>query len=150
MSARRNFSSSVEMKTPGFTEAQAQKESTRKLLSPGWRDGEITEALEKASKRGNDMIEITVVIRDAQGNEERSLRDWLTNTALGAAKLRHACAAVGALALYESGEIGAADLLGPVRVKIGIQKGTRSFPRDRNTIEDFAAADSVVNLRAAR
>lgn len=58
------------MKTPGFTEAQAQKESARKLLSAGWKDGEITDALEKASKRGNDMIEISVMIRDAQGNEE--------------------------------------------------------------------------------
>ena len=111
------------MKTSAFTEAQAQKESTRKLLSAGWKDGEITDALEKPSKRGNDMIELSVMIRDAQGNEERSLRDWLTNTSLGAAKLRHACAAVGALAKYEAGEIGRADFPGhTVRVKIGIKK----------------------------
>lgn len=133
------------MKTSAFTEAQAQKESTRKLLSAGWKDGEITDALEKPSKRGNDMIEISVMIRDAQ---ERSLRDWLTNTALGAAKLRHACAAVGALAKYEAGEIGQADFPGhTVRVKIGIKK-TRGYP-DSNVIEDYAAADSsVVSLPA--
>jgi hypothetical protein len=36
-------------------------------------------------------------------------------------------------------------------VKIGIQKGTRAFPGDRNIIEDFRplSADSrIVNLRA--
>jgi hypothetical protein len=37
-----------------------------------------------------------------------------------------------------------------VEVKIGIQKGTRAFPGDRNVIEDFrAAGESVVSLRTA-
>jgi hypothetical protein len=126
------------VRTTPRTEEAAQKESTRKLLYPGWKDGEITDALERASKRGNDMIELSVMIRDADG---RTLRDWLTNTPLGAAKLRHACAAVGALALYESGEIGQADFPGhAVRVKIGIKK-QRGYPdsavRHRRTDRQF-------------
>src|ERR1700730_14683802 len=94
------------------------------------------------------MIELTVVVPDAAGNE-RTLRDWLTDTTLGAAKLRHACEAVGALARYEAGEIGQADFPGhDVRVKISVEK-RRGFP-DQNRIDDYAAASDsrVVNLRA--
>jgi hypothetical protein len=95
------------MRTTFRTEAEAHSVSRRKLLS-GWQDARIIEAIEKPSKRGNDMIVITVIIRDADGNE-RTFLDWLTDTPLGAVKLRHAVDAVGALARYESGEIGQAD-----------------------------------------
>jgi hypothetical protein len=100
------------VKTRALTESEAQKASKRTLLRPGLHDATIREAIERPDKRGNDMIELSVAVRDAEGNE-RTLRDWLTNTTLGAAKLRHACKAVGALARYEAGEIGQADFPGP-------------------------------------
>lgn len=136
------------MKTTPRSEADAVKVSSRKLLSAGWHDARISEAIEKPSKRGNDMIEITVLIPDGSG-EERTLRDWLTNTPLAALKLKHAAEAVGASAQYEAGEISQDDFPGhDVQVKISVEK-RRGFS-DQNRIDDYrASASSVVNLRAA-
>jgi hypothetical protein len=135
------------MKTTPRSAEEAAKVSRRALLPAGWHDGRIAEAVEKPSKRGNDMIEITVIVPDADGNE-RTLRDWLTDSSLGALKLRHAAEAVGALAKYEAGQIGQGDLAGhDVRVKVSIEK-RRGYP-DSNRIEDYAATPGrVVNLRA--
>jgi len=135
------------MKTTPRSEADAQKVSRRALLLAGWHDARIAEATEKPSKRGNDMIELGVIVLDADGNE-RTLRDWLTDSSLGALKLRHAAEAVGALARYEAGEIGQADFPGhDVRVLVAIEK-RRGYP-DANKIDDYAAASAgrVVNLR---
>jgi hypothetical protein len=138
------------MKTTPRSDADAQKASRRTLLRSGSYDAMFREAVEKESRRGNEMIEVSVVVYDGEGGE-REFRDFLTNTALGAAKLRHACeavgAAVGALAKYEAGEITAADFTGNVRVKIGTEK-RRGWP-DRNVIEDYAPALVVHHLRTA-
>jgi hypothetical protein len=136
------------MKVPGWSEAEAVKASRRTLLRSGSYDAMFRAAVEKRSKRDNDMIEAGVVVYDGEGGE-REFRDFLTNTSLGAAKLRHACEAVGALAKYEAGEISAADFTGNVRVKIGTEK-RRGWP-DRNVIEDYApaSASGVVHLRSA-
>lgn len=131
------------------SEADAAKAARRTLLKPGMHDARIVEAVEKPSKAGNDMIELAVIVLDADGNE-RTLRDWLTNSTLGALKLRHAAEAVGALARYDAGEIGQADFPGhDVRVKISIEK-RRGYP-DANRIDDYAAAAAsrVVPLREA-
>jgi hypothetical protein len=116
----------------------------------GWHEGRIAEAIEKPSKRsGKDMIELTIIVTDADGNE-RTFLDWLTDSPLGAIKLRHACEAVGALSRFEAGEIGQADFPGhDVRVKLGVEK-KRGYP-DRNVIEDYAAsAAAVIALRSAK
>ena len=64
------------------------------------------------------MIEITLLIPAADGSE-RTLRDWFTDSPLGALKLRHAAESVGALAKYDAGEIGAADFPGhDLKVKL--------------------------------
>jgi hypothetical protein len=137
----------MKIATP-HSETDALNLSRRKLLPAGWQDARILEACEKPSRQGRDMIELLVGIADANG-VERQLRDWLTDTTLGAAKLRHACEAVGALARYEAGEIGQADFPGHVcRVRISTEK-KKGYP-DRNIIEDYAmAAARVVNLRGA-
>jgi hypothetical protein len=137
------------MKVPGWSEAEAVKASRRTLLRSGSYDAMFREAVEKQSKRGNDMIDALVAVFDGEGGE-REFRDFLTNTSLGAAKLRHACEAVGALAKYEAGEIEQDDFPGhAVRVKVGIEK-KRGYP-DRNVIEDYApaSASGVVHLRSA-
>jgi hypothetical protein len=137
------------MRTTPRSESEAQKVSKRTLLKPGWLPARITEAIEKVSKAGNDTIELSVSVEAAQG-EERTFRDWLTDSNMGAAKLRSCCNAVGALDRYEAGEISQDDFPGrDVQVKISIEK-KRGFP-DRNIIEDYraSASASVVNLRAA-
>jgi len=137
------------VRTTPRTEADAFKASRRTLLPAGWHDARITEAIEKPSKRGNDMIEIAALVPDGDGGE-RTLRDWLTDSTLGALKLRHAAEAVGALAKYEAGEIGQGDFPGhAVQVKLSVEK-RRGYP-DSNKIEDYraAAAAGVVHLRQA-
>lgn len=139
------------MKTTPRSEADAQKASRRALLKPGWRDARIIEAVEKPAKSsGRDMIELAVTVPDGDGGE-RTLRDWLTDSTLGALKLRHAAEAVGALAQYEAGEIGQADFPGhDVSVKISVEK-RRGYP-DSNKIDDYraaAAAGVVTPLRQA-
>src|ERR1700733_9531127 len=102
-------------------EADAVKAAGRTLLPAGWHDARIVEAVGKQSKRGNDMIEITCLVPDGKG-AERTLRDWIMDSELAAAKLRHACEAVGALAKYEAGEIEQADFPGhSVRVKVRVE-----------------------------
>jgi hypothetical protein len=131
-------------------EDDAQRLAKRALVAAGWHDARITEAVEKRSKRNNEMLEATVIVPAADGSE-RTLRDWFTDSPLGALKLRHAAEAVGALAKYEQqGEIGPADLAGhDVRVKISVEK-RRGYP-DANRIDDYAVATAgrVVNLRDA-
>jgi len=122
--------------------------SRRTLLRSGIYDAQFREAVEKQSKRGNDMIEVLVAVFDGEGGE-REFRDYLNDSTLGAVKLRHACAAVGAISKYESGDISAADFTGRVQVKIGTEK-RRGWP-DRNCIEDYydsASASGVVRLPA--
>ena len=136
------------MKTTVRTEEEAVKLSRRTLLKSGWYDGDITEAIEKPAQRsGNDTIELCVIV------EDRTLRVWLSDAARGSALLRHCCQACGdeVFRRYEAGAITQEDFPGHhVQVKIGVQKGTRAFPGDRNVIEDFRAATGadVVNLRA--
>jgi hypothetical protein len=146
----RPVAGAANMRVTPKSEADAVKAARRSLLKPGWHDARITEAIEKLSKAEKDMIELTIMVREADGNE-RTLRDWLTASDRGAAKLRHAAEAVGALAQWEAtGEIGQADFPGhDVQVKIIVQK-RRGWP-DSNQVEDYraAAASGVVNLRQA-
>jgi hypothetical protein len=129
------------MKVTVRTEAEAVKLSRRTLLKPGWYPGRIADALDKPAS-----IELSIAV------EDRTLRTWLNNSDRGAALMRHCCQACGdeIFERYAAGEVGQDDFPGhDVEVKIGIQKGTRAYPGDRNVIEDFRApVDSrVVNLR---
>jgi hypothetical protein len=131
------------------TEADARK--FRELLKAGWCDvARIIEAAEKLSKSGKPMIELTVSVPDAEGDEWQ-LRDWIVpSSKFHALRFRHVCEAVGALAQYQAGTIAAEDFVAAnaeVRVKIGVRK-QRGYP-DSNVIEDYAPT-KVVNLQAAR
>jgi hypothetical protein len=60
-----------------------KKHPAARLLPGGWHDARIVEAMEKLSRqRGTEMIELTVIVPDADGNE-RTLRD----TASGATRV---------------------------------------------------------------
>jgi hypothetical protein len=131
------------------SESEARRVSKRELLKRGqWYPARIEDASDGVSPKGNSYISLGVVVNGGDG-DERTLRDFLNNTPLGAAKLRHACEAVGALAQYEAGEVLPDTFAGrEVSVKIGVEK-RRGF-RDRNIIEDYRAASAeVVTLRSA-
>jgi hypothetical protein len=138
------------MKLTPRNEDDAKRLAKRSLLAVGWHAARITEAVEKPSKRGNEMIEITLLIPAEDG--ERTIRDWFTDSPLAALKLRRAAEAVGALAKYEAGEISASDFPGfDVKVKLTVQKRRAAGYPDANAVEDYAPAEAgqVVNLRQA-
>ena len=135
------------MKTTVRTEAEAVRASVRKLLKPGWYDDvPITDALEKVSRAGKDCIELTSL----------SKTEFSATGSAMPTKERSSCATAAkpAAMMCSSGTKPARSgkTIFPVivsQVKIGVQKGNRNFPGDRNVIEDYRApADSrVVNLR---
>jgi hypothetical protein len=134
------------------SDTEAKRASSKKPLN-GWYPARITEAGERPDKNGDDMIELLVSVRDAQG-DERQLRDWLTGHDKGALKLRHCCEACGpdVIAKYEAGEeLQPEDFVTghDVMVKIEIEK-RRGFP-DQNRITDYRAvsSSSVVTLPRA-
>ena len=136
------------MKTTVRTEAEAVRASVRQTAQAGVvRCGWITDALEKVSRAGKDCIELSVTVED---------RISATGSAMPT-KERRSCATAAkpAAMMCSSGTKPAKSgktifPASDVEVKIGVQKGNRNFPGDRNVIEDYrAAADSrVVNLRA--
>jgi hypothetical protein len=135
------------MRTTPRTEDEAKRASSRTLPKPGWYPARITEAAEKQSRRGNPMIELQLLVRDANGDEWEP-RDWLTDADLGAEKLRSAVVAVDALERYEAGDIAAEDFAGrDVQAQIIIEK-RRGHP-DRMVVNSYRPASSVVTLRAA-
>jgi hypothetical protein len=101
-------------------------------------------------KRRRTAPRATIVVPDADGNE-RTFRDYLTDTALGAVKLRQACEAAGALRVTKAARSATPIFPGMMcGSKLGA-RNKRGYP-DRNVIEDYAAssASSVVALRGAQ
>lgn len=102
--------------------AEAREAARPVLLRAGHYPARITDAAEKLSKAGNNVIELGAVIAAPDGTE-RTFRDWLTANDRGAQKTRNCCLAVGALHAYEAGEISADLFPGhEVRVKLGVRK----------------------------
>ena len=138
-------------KTYQSDEAALLASASRVALKTGWYDNEITEAAEKLSANGNPMIEIVNVVEDGAGGQ-RTIRDFFTDSDMAAARMRSCCIAVGALAAYEAGTISPEMFITgkKLQVRLGIQKDTRAYPRDRNVILEYrAAASEVVKLHSA-
>jgi hypothetical protein len=101
--------------------------TSRTALKAGIYPARIEEAAEKLSKRGNPMIELVVAVQDGAGGE-RKIPDYLTDTDMGAEKLRSAVTAVAALDGYEAGSISPQMFPGKdVIVRLGVQK-QRGYP----------------------
>jgi hypothetical protein len=133
------------MKTTPRSETEAEKVSKKDAIKPGWYPARITEAVEKPSRKGNEMIELVAELVDGDG-KGRTFLDWLTNNALGAQKLRHAVVAVGALAKYEAGQIHQSDFPGHnVDVRIVTEKSRFG---NRNVIVDYALTGTEVTKRS--
>jgi hypothetical protein len=132
-----------------LSDAAAKEASRRELWKPGLYDGCFSQAIERLSQNNNEVIDVVVVVRDAHGNT-REFRDYLNAASpRSSAQLRQAAEAVGALAKYESGMIGAADFSNrQVKILVGVEK-RRGF-QPRNIIEGYqAAASPVIKLHSA-
>ncbi len=135
---------------PLIVKPLSDRDAARAAKPQLWRGSfpaEFTAAWETKSKRDNDMIAVTLAVFN--GAEQREFRDWFTASERSAAKVRHACEAVGKLASYEAGVIAADDFPGQrVQVVLDVEKGRAGFPA-RSVIVDYRAATDVLNLRAA-
>lgn len=131
-----------------LSESEAAKAAKPELWR-GWFSADFIDAWETELKRGNPMIAAALTVFN--DTEKREFRDWFTASERSAAKLRHACEAVGKLEKYEAGEIAAADFSGQrVQVLLDVEKGRAGFPA-RSVIVDYRpdTAAEVVNLRSA-
>src|SRR5689334_3990764 len=100
------------MKTSGLSESAVLDAARKaKTLKNGRYEAEITEAVERLSKRNSPMIELTVTVFGPDA-DTRIIKDYLTDAPFVAAKFRHLCEAVGVLQQYEAGEVEASDFVG--------------------------------------
>mgnify|MGYP003527094276 CR=1 FL=1 len=108
------------MKFAPKTEDEIRKEQEKRgAWPPGVYDAEIVSAVEKLSKAGNDMIEMTLQVYHPDDGATRQVFDWLLEAM--AYKLRHCCEAAGLADAYEGGSLEAWQLEGKsVKVKLGI------------------------------
>jgi hypothetical protein len=120
---------------------QEEKERKERFLWPAGTivDYEISSALEKLSKKGNQMIEVGVIIYNDKG-ENQQIVDYIGEWNLF--KLKHICEANGMIERYEAGHVSDTDLYYKTgKAKIGIQKGQQkddgSFYADKNFIQDY-------------
>jgi hypothetical protein len=120
-----------------FEPKSAKEIGTLELIRQGIYGFSISEALDKQSKAGNEMIELKLRIIDRNGHE-KLITDYLV--AARAGKLRNAAEACGILAKYESGSLTAADFIGcSGRVRVGIQRDRSGGFQDRNVVVDYVA-----------
>jgi hypothetical protein len=132
-----------------LSDAAAKEASRRELWKPGPYDGCFSQAIDRLSQNHNEMIDAVVTARHPNG-QTREFREYLNAASpISSAKLREAAEAVGAL--YEAGEISAADFLNrEVKVRIGVQKRRGFQPRNIIEMYQSASASSIVHqLRSA-
>jgi hypothetical protein len=118
-----------------FTPKSDKELAEEKLAPEGEYGFEVSGAVDKQSKAGNDMIELTLRIYKPDGNFFL-LSDYLMEAMLY--KISHACRACGIYEKYESGNLVAEDFIGKTgRLKLGIQKDKTGQYPDRNAVKDY-------------
>lgn len=133
------------MKFAPKTEDEIRKEQEKRgAWPPGIYDAEITSAVEKLSKAGNDMIEMTLQVYHPDDGATRQVFDWLLEAM--AYKLRHCCEAAGLSDAYNAGSLEAWQLEGKsVKVKLGIDAKSEI---KRNKVLDYVVSSDAPSVRA--
>lgn len=130
--------------------AKEEAEALKKLLmADGVYDFEVIDAEEKTSSKGNDMIMLTLTVYDESG-EGNKITDYLVpGSTYGNRKIRHAAVACGLTEQYETEKLAAEDFTGRAgKLRIKIQKGTKDYPKPKNTVDDYLAKDGSVVVKA--
>jgi hypothetical protein len=116
-------------------EPKSEEELRATVLEPGVYDGEILKAVEKTSKKGNPMIELTMKFYGA-GDDSSIVMDYLLESM--PKKLRHFAEAAGILDLYDSGEFSADDCQGlSIKAKLKIDRDPNGQYDDKNAVADY-------------
>lgn len=104
------------------------------LLPAGEYDFEIVDAEDTTSKKGNDMLVVTLSIADTDGRDHKVI-DYLVDAV--AYKVRHFASAVGVLKEYEAGNIPAHLLRGRTgKCKLRLEPAKGEF-RAKNSVNDY-------------
>ena len=107
------------------------------LLPIGEYPFEVIAAEDKASKAGNDMVELTVKVYDIDG-VGHSIFDYLVDTDKSAYKTRHFAETTGLMPNYETGNLPAGIMIGKSGYcKVVIRKDKTGEYPDRNGIADY-------------
>jgi hypothetical protein len=110
-----------------------------KLWAKGEYDFVVEEAIDKTSSKGNPMIELRLRISDGHG-KSRVVTDYLLDET--AEKLRHAAAACGLLAKYETGSIAGAEFKGRRgRLMLNVDKARNGYG-PKNSVSDYVTQDT--------
>jgi len=117
-------------------QSKTQKEiDEEKLLPEGEYGFVISDAKEKVSKAGNEMIELTVRVYKPDGKFVL-INDYLMEKMLY--KILHCSEACGLLERYNSGELQADEFIGKEGyAKIKTQKSTDPNYSDKSVISDY-------------
>ena len=101
-------------------------------LPEGEYEVKIVDVVQKTSKNGNDMLELTINAYDEDGRQVRVF-DWIVNPT-GLWKLKKICEATG---IEFTGEIDEQRLVGlNLMAKLQLRKATDKYP-ERNQIADY-------------
>lgn len=110
------------------------------LIPPGDYAFEVLDAQDKQSKKGSDMIELTLGV--FVGDSRRLITDFLLDAMPG--KLFHFCQYTGLAGKYASGDLKAEDCLGKTGfLSIKTQKGKKKdgpgneYWPDRSSVDDY-------------
>jgi hypothetical protein len=116
------------------------EEELNPVLPQGIYEAEVIKADEQTSKKGNDMIKLTLKVY-ASGEKTILVNDYLME-AIGK-KLRGFCESAGVLDLYESGMLEAHDCTGrSVNVKLKIEQQDGFSPK--NAVVDYLPTGAPV------
>lgn len=118
-----------------FTPKSDKELAEERLIPEGTYGFEISGGVDKVSKAGNEMIELTVRVFKPDGNFVL-VTDYLMEAILY--KVSHAAKACGLEDKYNAGNLHGEDFIGKTgELKLGIQKDKNGQYPDKNVVKDY-------------
>jgi len=128
--------------TMEFNPSDGSQRSGFELLPAGEYDIEVLEAEERLSQKGNQMIALTLQARHPDGYDAR-VWDYLVSVQAAVFKIKMFCEATGLQQQFERGRLTAEECVGRrAKATVIIDEGRDGFS-DRNSIQEYRAADSA-------
>ena len=125
-----------------FNPTDAGNSSGFDLLPEGTYEIEVVEAEEQTSKKGNEMIALTLQAQHPDGYPVR-IWDYLVSVAAATFKIEQFCNAAGLTEKFKAGRLLADDCRGcKVTARIEIESGRDNYS-DRNSIREYVAGGAA-------
>tara|TARA_Y100000589_G_C27133053_1_gene621405 strand:- start:257 stop:733 length:477 start_codon:yes stop_codon:yes gene_type:complete len=122
-----------------FNPTDAGNSSGFDLLPEGTYEIEVIEAEEQTSKKGNEMIALTLQAQHPDGYPVR-IWDYLVSVAAATFKIEQFCNAAGLAEKFKAGRLMADDCRGcKVTARVEIESGRDNYS-DRNSIREYVLA----------